>query len=364
MKKRMIMLIIAILIIAGLIYYFESLKTNSSINTSEDLRTTSSLNEGKYTKAPELTGISGYINTEENLKISDQKGKVVLVDFWTYTCINCIRTLPHLIEWDKKYQDRGLVIIGVHTPEFSFEKEYENVKDAVEKHGIEYAVVQDNDYKTWRAYKNRYWPHKYLIDSEGFIRYDHIGEGAYEETEMKIQELLSEIGEDVNEMEISTLEDQTPKTQLTPELYAGYNFALPRLQNIGNKEGLQPDKIVSYTLSNEIKKDTIYLEGSWKSNEDNLQATEEESSIVLDFTAGNVNIVANTLSEPLELEVFINDEYLKEEQAGTDVKFEGGKAFILINKPQLYNVIKGVYGNYKLTLKTQKDFTFNAFTFG
>jgi len=363
MKKRIIMLVVAVLIIGGLIYYFESLKVDLGTTTLEDTQTT--LKEGKYLKAPELVGISGYINTDPEFKITDQKGKVVLVDFWTYTCINCIRTLPYLTEWDEKYRDKGLVIIGVHTPEFEFEKKYDNVKDAVEKYGINYAVAQDNDYLTWRAYRNRYWPHKYLIDSEGFIRYDHIGEGAYEETERKIQELLSEIGEDITDMDTSGLEDKTPRTIRTPELYAGYNFALTRGQNIGNKEGLQPDKIVDYTLPDSIKKDLIYLDGKWLSNEDDLQAQEDQVSIVLDFTASSVNIVANTLSEPLELEVFINGDYVKEELAGTDVKFENGKAFILVDKPQLYNVIEGDHGNYKLKLTTNlKDFTFNAFTFG
>jgi thiol-disulfide isomerase/thioredoxin len=140
----------------------------------------------------ELTGITGYLNTEEKITLAQNRGKVILIDFWTYTCINCIRTLPHVIEWDKKYRDKGLVVIGVHTPEFEFEKKTENVENAIQKHGIEYVVVQDNNYATWRAFQNRYWPRKYLIDKQGRIRYDHIGEGGYKETEHKIIELLAE----------------------------------------------------------------------------------------------------------------------------------------------------------------------------
>ncbi|MBI4175952.1 MAG: thioredoxin family protein, partial [Candidatus Aenigmarchaeota archaeon] len=135
--------------------------------------------ESQGAKAPELQGIAGYINTE-GIKLADLRGKVVLIDFWTYTCINCIRTLPYLNAWYDKYHDKGFEIIGVHTPEFSFEKDYNNVKAAVDKYGIRYPVVQDNDYATWRAYKNNYWPRKYLVDAQGNIRYDHIGEGGYE----------------------------------------------------------------------------------------------------------------------------------------------------------------------------------------
>lgn len=362
MKTKTIISTIVILAIIGAIYYFEDSKIKFETRGGGEENVI--FKEGKYPKAPELKGISGYLNTKEEINVSDFIGKVVLIDFWTYTCINCIRTLPHLNEWDRRYRDKGLVIIGVHTPEFEFEKDYDNVKNAIEKYGIKYIVVQDNDYATWRAYKNKYWPHKYLIDSEGFIRYDHIGEGAYEETELVIQNLLGEIGKDVSDMETSQLEDKTPKLRLTPELYAGYNFALPRGQNIGNKEGLQANKVVDYVLSEDIKKDKIYLEGKWQSNPGNLQA-KGEASIVLDFTAKSVNIVADSLNTPLKLEVFINDDYIKKEQAGDDVTFENGEAFIIIDKPQLYNVVRGEYGEYKLKLETEsEDFNFNAFTFG
>jgi len=125
-------------------------------------------------EAPEITGIVDWINTDPVTKES-LKGKVVLIDFWTYSCINCIRTLPYLTSWYEKYKDSGFILLGVHTPEFEFEKEIDNVQWAVDKWGIEYPVVLDNDYGTWQAYGNRYWPRKYLIDIDGFIVYDHIG---------------------------------------------------------------------------------------------------------------------------------------------------------------------------------------------
>src|SRR5213593_1387401 len=150
-----------------------------------------SIDKSQFRKAPEFKGITSYINTNQT-KLSDLKGKVVLVDFWTYSCINCIRTLPYLVDWNQKYSDKGLVIVGIHSPEFEFEKNIDNVKQAVARFGIKYPVLLDNDHGTWNAYQNSYWPRKYLVDAEGYIRYDHIGEGGYMETEKVIQNLLSE----------------------------------------------------------------------------------------------------------------------------------------------------------------------------
>ena len=152
--------------------------------------------------APELAGIAGWINTEP-FTLASLRGHVVLVDFWTYTCVNCLRTLPFLKEWQEKYADRGLNIIGVHTPEFEFEKTKANVEDAVSRNGLGWRMAQDNDKKTWRAFNNRYWPTKYLIDANGIIRYRHIGEGAYDETERQIRGLLEEIGVDLSDIDVS-----------------------------------------------------------------------------------------------------------------------------------------------------------------
>jgi len=364
--NKLIVLVLALLVIGGSIYYFESMKVNlpdvEVENGDDDI---AAINEEGFLIAPELAGISGYLNSDE-IQVSDFRGKVVLIDFWTYTCINCIRTLPFLTEWDEKYRDKGLVIIGVHTPEFEFEKKKENVEEAIEKYGIEYRVVQDNDFVTWVRYQGGrgFWPRKYLIDKDGYIRYDHIGEGSYDVTENKIKELLGEIGVDVSDMDNSDIEDTTPRVRQTPELYSGYGFALPRGQNVGNSGGLKADEIVDYELPENIKKDVIYLDGKWKSNSDNLES-QEETSIVLDYTAVAVNIVADALNEPLEMEVFIDGNYVNEEFAGDDVKFEDGKAFVLVDEARLYNVVRGEYGNHLLKLDVaSRDFIFNAFTFG
>jgi thiol-disulfide isomerase/thioredoxin len=140
-------------------------------------------------QAPEIRDIAHWINSEP-LTIESLRGKVILVDFWTYSCINCIRTQPYLNAWHEKYEKDGLVIIGIHAPEFAFEKVESNVREASKKAGIKYPVALDNDFATWNAYGNRYWPAKYLIDQNGIIVYKHFGEGNYTETELKIQELL------------------------------------------------------------------------------------------------------------------------------------------------------------------------------
>lgn len=138
---------------------------------------------------PEFQGIQQWLNSKP-LSISDLKGKVVLVQFWTFACINCQRTLPYVTRWHRQYADKGLRVIGVHTPEFAFEREPNNIKQAMQKHGITYPVPIDNDFKTWKAYNNGYWPHLFLADRQGLLRYDHIGEGAYDTTEQTIRQLL------------------------------------------------------------------------------------------------------------------------------------------------------------------------------
>ena len=150
------------------------------------------IDKSQFKKAPEFTGITGFVNTPAPIKLADLKGKVVLVHFWTYTCINCIHTIPHLNDWYQKYSNRGLVIVGVQTPEFSDEKNIDNVKTAVNNFQIKYPVILDNDYANWNAYGNNYWPRDYLVDNQGYIRYSHIGEGDYTQTEQMIQSLLAE----------------------------------------------------------------------------------------------------------------------------------------------------------------------------
>ncbi|MBI2580351.1 redoxin domain-containing protein [Candidatus Woesearchaeota archaeon] len=243
-------------------------------------------------RVAELVGISDWVNSEP-LKLADLKGKVVLVDFWTYTCINCIRTLPYLNMWHEKYGGKGLVIIGVHSPEFDFEKELSNVQKAVAKYGIKYAVALDNEHETWRAFKNNYWPHKYLIDIDGKVRYDHIGEGGYDRTEIAIQELLEERAEKMGERAVIPESISLPKGAVgvdfasiaTPEIYFGYEFARV---NLGNEQGFSPEKVVSYSAPESyasLTPNVPYIEGEWRNNPDNLELISDSGRILLKYTA-------------------------------------------------------------------------------
>ena len=370
MNKKIILSLVIISII-GAILYLENQNSTSNYGDVDSLKVSSQKDLSKvidgveYLLSPELTGISGYVNTEDKeIKISDFEGKVVLVDFWTYTCINCIRTLPYLTSWDEKYNDKGLVIIGIHAPEFEFEKDKDNVQKAIDKYGINYAVVQDNDKVTWEAFNNRYWPAKYLIDSQGYIRYMHFGEGNYEETEKKIQDLLKEAGSKTSEIGL-TEETATLRYKTTPELYAGAIFALPRGQYIGNKK--TPGRYENYSLPIKLdEKNVIYLDGLWTHNAENLYLNGTIGTIALDFTASEVNIVAapNEGFEDVQMDIFIDGNYIDRESAGGDVRFEANRAFITLDGDRLYNLYKGDYGNYRLDLKVSQGFSFNAFTFG
>jgi thiol-disulfide isomerase/thioredoxin len=367
MKKRFetktIVLAAVILLVIAAIYFLERDKPKIGTNMQDD--STPAQNMGKYQRAPELKGIMGYINTDQNITLASLRGQVVIIDFWTYSCVNCLRTLPYLNAWYEKYRDDGLVIVGVHTPEFNFEKDYENVKDAVNRYDIKFPVVLDNGYSTWSAYQNNYWPRKYLIDRNGYIRYDHIGEGAYEETEKQIQELLSEKSSNsMMDAGYVDIVEQTPTTRNTQELYAGYETAIPRGQNIGNSGGLQESRSVDYIMPESIRDNLIYLEGHWMSNPEDIEATGESSSIHLKFKAKSANIVGSSDMDS-RLYVYIDGEYIEGSVAGDDVVFDNGKAFIVINEPRLYNIFRGEYSTHTLKLTAEDSgFKFNAFTFG
>ena len=380
MKDSIRRVILAAVLIMIVVVIFQLQKSNAPIphgvpseegNTLTKPALEKVLEGVSYPKAPEFAGIATWINSEP-LTLEELKGKVVLVDFWTYSCINCIRTLPYLKEWWRKYQDNGFVLVGVHTPEFEFEKDTENVKKAMAKYGLAYPVAQDNNYGTWNAYQNRWWPRKFLIDKDGYIRYDHIGEGGYEETEAKIVELLNEMGQQVV-LEKTTVEEmeesQDPlivRGYQTPELYAGYQFArLP----LGNQEGFQPEQTVDYKLpATALRDDVIYLDGRWKNNADNLQYTEAgKGKVALKFSAQSLNIVISPTGAH-EVDVMLDGAYLTIENAGSDVLFDAyGRSYLSVEEAQLYNVIggKNPYGTYTITFETDSiDFSFNSFTFG
>jgi len=324
------------------------------------------VDKSQFKLAPELAGISGYINTDgQKVTLADLKGKVVIVDFWTYSCINCIRTIPYLNAWYKKYADDGLVLVGVHTPEFEFERNYDNVKNAVEKFGIKYPVVQDNDRGTWNAYQNRYWPHKFIVDDEGYIRYDHIGEGGYADTEKVIQSLLAEraaaIGANATVYNSTSTPEKVQGVDFgkirTPELYFGYDYARAQL---GNSEGFKPGQVVNYSIPEDtnLVPSRIYLGGEWKNNADNMELAGDTGRIVLVYSARAANIVAGGQGT-----LQISEDGSGMTEKGSDVSDQGQ---VTIDGQRLYNLsFHEGYGEHTLVIDVSgKGFQIYTFTFG
>ncbi|MBU0688628.1 MAG: cytochrome c biogenesis protein DipZ [Gammaproteobacteria bacterium] len=248
--------------------------------------------------APEFVGIDKWLNSEP-LTMAGLKGKVVLVDFWTYSCINCVRTLPYITAWDRKYREQGLVIVGVHAPEFEFEKKTANVQAAIAEHGIRYPVAQDNKLDTWSNFDNRYWPAHYLIDREGKVVYTHFGEGQYDVTENNIRYLLG-LGEKV--AQTSEALPTFAETQ-TPETYLGY----ARGRNFASPEEVASDASKRYSLPATLGEDHWALSGDWKIGLENSVSTSAGAKLKLDFNARKVFLVLGSASgKPIDVKIDLN----------------------------------------------------------
>ncbi len=321
--------------------------------------------------APDFDGIEGWLNSQP-LSISQLKGKVVLVDFWTYTCVNCIRTLPYIKEWHTKYADKGLQIVGVHTPEFAFEKERANVEKAVKEFDIKYPVAQDNDFKTWRAFSNRFWPHKYLIDKDGLVRYHIIGEGKYQETEEWIQRLLTETGTSVKD--VGTVSDapgitREIATSITPELYMGFGYSRGQL---GNLEGHNAYMVMEYTDPKFRENGKFYAQGEWYNDSESLihaRVTRDlEDYIIIPFNAGSVNAVIQPEETPsFEVYVTVDGVPVEKAKAGEDIRYkDNGDSYMLVDTPKMYSIFKSPqFESHELKLASNSDnFGLYAFTFG
>ncbi len=305
--------------------------------------------------APEFTGLTNWTNSKPLTK-SDLKGKVVLIDFWTYSCINCIRTQPYLKAWDKAYRDSGLVIVGVHAPEFAFEKNPKNVQDAVKKAGLEYPIAQDNDFSTWAAYQNQYWPASYLIDKEGNVRRYHGGEGEYKETEMAIRQLLQENGGKVPEKTTDAVNGTVPVTDAqTPETYLGSRKA-------SNYEGTQ--KLVqgqhTFTSAELSRVNNWTLGGVWDVDGEGITA-KTDSTIKIRFAAKELYLVPANNGGGKKISVSLNGSPITA-NAGNDVK----NSMVTINDAQLYRLVKfnSLQKDNTLELKVPAGIKLNVFTFG
>ncbi len=305
--------------------------------------------------APEFQGIEHWLNTSA-LTMEQLRGQVVLIDFWTYSCINCVRTLPHVIGWYEKYKDKGFVVVGIHTPEFAFEKENKNVAAALKQFKINYPVAQDNTYGTWRVYKNHYWPAEYLVDAKGRIRRTHFGEGRYDEMELAIRQLLREAGH-VFDVQVGTSEDTTPHYDRTPETYLGKS-RMERFASVQEATG----GVQSFSLPDSIPPDAFAYEGPWEISDESAKA-KNGSALVIQFRAAKVFLVIGPGAKGNQIRILIDGKPADAATAGADVK----DGQVILDEERLYHLIdlKGKVETHLLRLEFQNDGIFvYAFTFG
>jgi len=310
-------------------------------------------------EAPEFVGIHKWLNLPEgqrSISLKDLRGKVVLVDFWTYTCINCIRTFPHITRWYDTYKDNGFVVVGVHTPEFEFEKNTSNVQMAMAQYGIHYPVAQDNDYATWNAYQNHYWPAHYLIDANGNVRHVHFGEGGYEEMEFAIRVLLEEAGRPVV-AEISPQKDTAPRLHISPETYLGTGRMDRFSSNESPKLGSQ-----TFTLLSDPPANYFGYEGEWNLSDESGTAG-KNASLTFHFNAEHVYLVMHPGSENDNVTILLDGKPVSSAQAGEDVV----DGVVRVTEPRLYELIhlKNTSTDHvlKIIFNTPGTEVF-AFTFG
>lgn len=301
------------------------------------------------------------------LTMANLHGRPVLIDFWDYTCVNCLRTIPYLREWHARYASHGLVIIGVHAPEFAFARERGYVARAVRDLGIEYPVVLDNTYAIWGAYANRYWPAKYLVDKDGYVRAYHFGEGAYEEVESQIQALIREASPEavLPEVVAPMRPEDKPGAVCyrgTPELYLGYERG-----RIGNAD-VWPDKPARYREAMTERDGYAYLVGDWLLGKESLSrpaGAEGESRLYLRYAAKEVNLVIHPPPQPGRVELLQDGHPVSPEDAAADVRFEDGRSVVVVDRPRMYMLVNNrEFGVHDLSLTTTSDgISLYAFTF-
>jgi len=310
---------------------------------------------GDYGPAPEFVGTGRWFNTpgEKPLTLRGLRGRVVLVDFWTYSCINCIRTLPYLEAWDRRYRKDGLTIVGVHSPEFPFERDPGNVEEAIAREGIRYPVVQDNELGTWSAYGNQYWPAEYFVDARGHVRYVHFGEGEYGEKEKVIRALLADAGRPVGRAESGAKGIRPSAAVETPETYLGAARA-ERFTNPALSPGLH-----DFSAPGRLPPNEFAFHGRWRIS---LQsATAAGGSLRLRFGARRVYLVLGTVAGAREVRVFLDGRPIAAGQAGADVR--GGT--VTVRSQRLYELVNlPRVERHVLELRPEAGVQAYAFTFG
>jgi cytochrome c biogenesis protein CcdA/thiol-disulfide isomerase/thioredoxin len=287
----------------------------------------------------DLSGATAWINSPP-LSLTSLRGKVVLIDFWTYSCINCLRSLPYIKAWNEKYKDSGLVIIGVHTPEFPFEKDEDNVRKAVRDLGVTYPVTMDNDYRIWRSFNNEYWPAHYFIDANGKVRYHHFGEGAYDESENWIRGLL----EEANHKPLTTTSTQVAASGAevasnagdvqSPETYIGYH----RAQNFASPEGFNQNEPQIYTAPANLKLNDWALTGKWQDERQIATSLAPASAIVYRFHARDLHLVLGPshAGKPVRFRVTLDGKAPGADH-GTDIDADG---YGTVTEDRLYQLVR------------------------
>ncbi len=299
------------------------------------------------------------------------RGRVLLIDFWDYTCVNCLRTLPYVEAWSRKYRAQGLSVIGIHTPEFSFARDPQLVADAAGRFDLSYPIVLDNDYQLWQAFANRCWPAKYLVNGQGYIRVRHWGEGGYEEMERAIRELLLELSParaealptELVRLSASPVRDGAACLPCTRELYLGYQRG-----QVVNAEDLQLNTTIVYQRPTEQPLDTVALEGEWHATPEFLgHVGGEPASILLHYQAAEVNIVLAPLAEtPATVQLLIDGKPLPAGSWGEDVRERNGAPIVSVDLPRMYRLLRHEeMEEHLLELRTSSPGLAGfAFTFG
>jgi cytochrome c biogenesis protein CcdA/thiol-disulfide isomerase/thioredoxin len=312
--------------------------------------------EGLGISMPEFAGINQWLNTDAPLSRADLRGKVVLVDFWTYTCINCLRTLPNVTRWHDIYRGQGFVVIGVHTPEFAFEHNTNNVAQAIQRFGIHYPVAQDNDYDTWNAYNNQYWPAQYLFDASGKLRRAHFGEGEYDQMETAIQQLLAEAGHAVNRP-ITPTTDLDGSIAISPETYLGtehLEYAVPAPYRNGKR---------TFALPTTVPLDHFALGGTWTPDDEQITAG-DGATLRYHFQSDQVYLVLRPPEgQPGLIDVLLDGQPIGALQAGDDVT----NGLVTVDSDRLYHLVdlRGKVEEHTLELRFRTPGTqVFAFTFG
>lgn len=345
--KYIIPIVLVLIVAAGGVYWYLAKKTDQPL-LPIDLKSKTEIFSNDNDKpeevkpllknlgpAPEFVGLDKWYNTEP-IKSEQFKGKVTLVNFWTYSSINCIRSVPYITDWYTKYKEQGFNVVGIHTPEFAFGKVQLNVESAIKKYAIGYPVAMDNNYKTWTAYHNQFWPAYYLIDKDGNIVYAHYGEGKYNVTEKAIRTLLGLEGD-------FKIEQQEPGSQTAPaEMYLG----LTKLKSFGGSEDPKAGNQI-YTFPAKLKQQQFALEGNWEFNQEAAVHTKGFGRIRLNFASAKVFLVAQS-NQPTTIKVYVDGQLVKG---------------VVVSNSELYQLYDSL-SNEPHTMEIEvPDAGFQAFTF-